>query len=71
MFMVFERVIQNGLMPNVKNCNRVLRILRDKESGKQAKDVYKMIGNSGIKPTVDLAREINFVTLSNNFCYSQ
>lgn len=60
---IFDKMIQNGLLPDVNNCNRVLRILRDKHLATKAKQVYRMMGEAGIKPTI-----VTYNIMLDSFC---
>ena len=42
--LVFDKMIANGLLSDVKNCNKILRILRDRNLVTKAREVYRMIG---------------------------
>ncbi|KAK9276291.1 hypothetical protein L1049_005822 [Liquidambar formosana] len=59
----FDKMIRNGLLPDVKNCNRILRILRDKDLVGKAREVYKKMGEFGIKPTI-----VTYNTLLDLYC---
>ena len=60
---VFEKMIQSRLVPNLKNCNRILRILRDKNLLNKAKEVYRIMGQLRIKLTI-----VSYNTMLDSFC---
>ncbi|CAN0878213.1 Pentatricopeptide repeat-containing protein At1g22960, mitochondrial [Linum grandiflorum] len=49
--LVFRKMIRNGMLPDVKNCNKILKVLRDKKEEVEAMQVYRMMGEFGVKPT--------------------
>nr|CAN69810.1 hypothetical protein VITISV_043106 [Vitis vinifera] len=60
---VFDKMIKSRLSPDVKNCNRILRILRDKDLMSKAVEVYRTMGEFGIKPTI-----VTYNTLLDSYC---
>lgn len=60
---VFDKMLRNGLLPNVKNCNRILRMLRDKNLIEKAREVYRAMEEYGIKPTI-----VTYNTMLDSFC---
>ncbi|KAL6193336.1 hypothetical protein ACLB2K_034420 [Fragaria x ananassa] len=60
---IFDDMIRNGVVPDVINCNRIVRMLRDKGMGGRAKQVYRMMCEAGIKPTI-----VTYNTMLDLFC---
>ncbi|KAL0372665.1 UNVERIFIED_CONTAM: hypothetical protein Scaly_0948100 [Sesamum calycinum] len=56
-------MVRNGFLPDVKNCNRILRLLRDRDLVGKAREVYEMMGPFGIKPTI-----VTYNTMLDSFC---
>uniref|UniRef100_A0A0V0IVU4 Putative pentatricopeptide repeat-containing protein, mitochondrial-like n=1 Tax=Solanum chacoense TaxID=4108 RepID=A0A0V0IVU4_SOLCH len=61
--LVFEKMLRNEMLPDVKNCNRILRNLRDRNLVAKAREVYKMMGEFGIMSTI-----ITYNTMLDLFC---
>lgn len=61
--LVFDKMMRNGFLPDVKNCNRILRMLRDRHFVAKAREVYRMMGENGIKPTI-----VTYNTLLDSYC---
>ncbi|XP_022881042.1 pentatricopeptide repeat-containing protein At1g22960, mitochondrial-like [Olea europaea var. sylvestris] len=60
---VFHKMVGSRFLPDVKNCNRTLRILRDRNLVGKAREVYGMMGDIGIEPTI-----VTYNTMLDLFC---
>ncbi|CAI9785410.1 unnamed protein product [Fraxinus pennsylvanica] len=60
---VFDKMVRSRFLPDVKNCNRILRILRDRNLVGNAREVYGMMGDIGIKSTI-----VTYNTMLDLFC---
>ncbi|KAH6822468.1 origin recognition complex subunit 4 [Perilla frutescens var. hirtella] len=60
---VFDSMVKNGFLPDVKNCNRILRVLRDRDSDGKAIEFYELMGQFGIKPSI-----VTYNTMLDVFC---
>ncbi|CAA2973060.1 Hypothetical predicted protein [Olea europaea subsp. europaea] len=56
-------MVGSRFLPDVKNCNRTLRILRDRNLVGKAREVYGMMGDIGIEPTI-----VTYNTMLDLFC---
>ncbi|KAF5948161.1 hypothetical protein HYC85_014118 [Camellia sinensis] len=61
--LIFDKMVRNGFLPDVKNCNRILRMLRDKDLVGKTREVYQLMGMFGIKPSI-----LTYNTLLDSFC---
>ncbi|KAL5726876.1 hypothetical protein ACHQM5_000124 [Ranunculus cassubicifolius] len=59
----FNRMIEKGLSPDVRNCNRILTVLRDRDLGRKAREIYTVMSTSGIQATV-----VTYNILLDSFC---
>lgn len=50
--LVFDKMVKNGFLPDAKNCNRILRVLRDRDLHGKAIELYELMGQFGIEPTI-------------------
>lgn len=60
---IFNKMIRIGSLPDVKNCNRMLRIFRDRDLVTKAREVYKMMDECGVMPTI-----VTYNTLLDAYC---
>ncbi|CAH2033668.1 unnamed protein product, partial [Thlaspi arvense] len=51
-FSSFEKMIRRRFLPSVRNCNILLRVLRDNRMMDKAQEVYRAMVEHGIEPTV-------------------
>ncbi|KAF8394005.1 hypothetical protein HHK36_020207 [Tetracentron sinense] len=59
----FGKMVHNGFSPDVKNCNRILRVLRDRNLVTKGREFYEAMGEFGIGPTI-----VTYNTLLDSFC---
>ncbi|KAG6489183.1 hypothetical protein ZIOFF_050443 [Zingiber officinale] len=59
----FYKMVARGFIPDVKNCNRILRNLRGTRQWSQVRAVYKEMVNSGIQLTI-----VTYNTMLDSFC---
>lgn len=59
----FYKMGRNVFVPDVKNCNRVIRVLRDGDLLVTEREVYAAMGEFGIRPTV-----VTFNTMLDSYC---
>ncbi|CAN4124891.1 unnamed protein product [Withania somnifera] len=61
--LVFEKMLRNEMFPDVKNCNRILRTLRDRNLVSKGREVYRMMGDFGAKCSI-----VTYNTMLDSFC---
>jgi hypothetical protein len=49
---IFYKMIYNGLLPDVENCNRILKLLRDRGMMNGTKEFYSVMVVCGVRPTI-------------------
>ncbi|XP_065045617.1 pentatricopeptide repeat-containing protein At1g22960, mitochondrial isoform X4 [Musa acuminata AAA Group] len=59
----FYKMVAHGFLPDVKNCNRILRILRDTAQWTEVRAIYKHMIKVGVQPTI-----VTFNTILDSFC---
>ncbi|THU51912.1 hypothetical protein C4D60_Mb06t36070 [Musa balbisiana] len=59
----FYKMVAHGFLPDVKNCNRILRILRDTAQWTEVRAIYKQMIKVGVQPTI-----VTFNTMLDSFC---
>lgn len=60
---VFNKMVESKFLPDVKNCNRLLKMLRDKKLVHKRKQVYSMMNVYHIEPNI-----ITYNTLLDSYC---
>ncbi|KAL0910455.1 hypothetical protein M5K25_021440 [Dendrobium thyrsiflorum] len=59
----FRKMMDNGFLPEIKNCNRILRVLRDGNMWSDVRAVYQEMVKAGVQPTI-----VTYNTILDCYC---